>query len=321
MISLASRCRSTVSSSTAPDTMRSARRGSRPGIFIRSAMPRVGDFFAETMNLLGRDAEVSDLVGRAAAARQTAIVPRLRMVPDVPITRSKPAVRISRRYFVSSSSMWRTSFRSSRPDSGSVWTNRSVSRMTPSLKLRAARRDVPGAVGDLDAPAADIHDHRRGAGHVDAVDGCQVNQASLFGSRNDLRPDAGLPLDGRQELAAVFRFAHGAGGRGKDLFDLVRLGQPPEARKRLERGGHGLARERLAIQSARAQAHHLLLAIDDLEGQIGPDPDHDHVNRVRAAVDRRYPHLLDLERVAGVTRTSYNGRLYYGRRRTRPRAS
>ena len=70
-------------------------------------------------------------------------MPRLRIVPDVPITRSKPALLMSRRYFDSSSSMCRTSLRSSRPDSGSVWTNRSVSRMTPSLKLFATRSDVP----------------------------------------------------------------------------------------------------------------------------------------------------------------------------------
>jgi hypothetical protein len=83
---------------------------------------------------------ISSLARRRSA---DATVPTLRIVPDVPMTRSNPADVMSRRYFASSSPMCRTSFRSSRFDIGSVWTNRSVSLMTPTLKLLAARSEAP----------------------------------------------------------------------------------------------------------------------------------------------------------------------------------
>ena len=42
--------------------------------------------------------------------------------------------------------------------------------------------------------------------------------------------------------------------------------------------------------TAGAEAHHLLLAIDDLEREIGPHAHHDHVERVGADVDGGDPH-------------------------------
>ena len=53
---------------------------------------------------------------------------------------------------------------------------------------------------------------------------------------------------------------------------------------------HRLRRERPAVEAAGAQADHFLLAVDDLERQIGPDLDHDHVERVGADVDGGYAH-------------------------------
>ena len=134
-----------------------------------------------------------------------------------------------------------------------------------------------------------------------------MNEARFFGARDDLRLDAGFALDGGQKFAAVFGLAHGARGRRENFFDLMRLGQPAEARKRLQRGGHRLGGQRLAVEAARSEAHHFLFAIDDFEGQIGADPHHDHVNRIGTAVDRRYPHLFDWKRVVAVIQTSYNG--------------
>ena len=93
-----------------------------------------------------------------SAAAATA--PRLRIVPDVPMTRSNPARAIWFRYLPISASMWRTSLRSSRGSSGSLLTKRSVSRMTPSLKLRPSSMAGAGAARHLDAAAADVDDHR-----------------------------------------------------------------------------------------------------------------------------------------------------------------
>ena len=66
---------------------------------------------------------------------------------------------------------------------------------------------------------------------------------------------------------------------------------------------HRLGRERAPVETAGAQAHHLLLAIDDLERQIRPHADDDHVQRVGADVDRGYAHNPWVER-----RLGYNGR-------------
>ena len=178
-----------------------------------------------------------------------------------------------------------------------------------------------GAVGDFDAAAADVHDHRRRAGNINAVDRSQMDEPRFFGSRNDLGLDARFALDRGEEFAAVFGFADGAGGRREDFFDLMRFGQPAEPRKRLQRRGHRLGRQRLAVESARSEADHVLLAVDDFEGQIGADPHHDHVNRIGTAVDRRYPHLFDWKRVVAVIQTSYNGGDRFGRRRTLAPAS
>ena len=141
---------------------------------------------------------------RSAAA---ATAPRLRIVPDVPMTRSKPARAIWCRYSPISASMWRTSLRSSRGSSGSVLTKRSVSRMTPSLKLRPSSTVGAGAARHLDAAAADVDDHGDVARHADAVDRRQVDEARFFGAGDDAGADARLLGDGAEELAAVFGLA------------------------------------------------------------------------------------------------------------------
>ena len=83
---------------------------------------------------------------------------------------------------------------------------------------------------------------------------------------------------GLEELAAVFRFAHGAGGDGHGLVDAVRFGQTPELRQHLERRLHRFRRERPAVEAAGAEADHLFFAVDDLEGQIGAHLHDDHVH-------------------------------------------
>ena len=286
--------------------MRSARRGSRPGIFMRSVMLRLDQLLAQAVNLLGRDAEVADLVARAAA-----IGGRDRAEAENRARRADHAIE------------------SGAPDVAQVFRQLVVD-MADELALVASRQRIgvdeslgqpddaelealgdaergARAVGDLDAAAADVDDHRRCACNIDAVDRRQVNQPRFFGAGNDLRLDAGFALDRGEKFAAVFGLAHGAGRCGENFLDLMRLGQPAEARERLQSGRHRLGGQRLAVESARPEADHLLFAIDDLEGQIGPDADHDHVNRICTAVDRRYPHLFDWKRVVAVIQTSYNG--------------
>ena len=88
--------------------------------------------------------------------------------------------------------MCRTSLRSSRGASGSLLTNRSVRRMTPSLKLRPQLDAAPAPAGDLDAAAADVDDDRDFAGRADAVDRRQMDEPGFLGAGNDARPDACL---------------------------------------------------------------------------------------------------------------------------------
>ena len=46
-----------------------------------------------------------------------------------------------------------------------------------------------------------------------------------------------------------------------------------------------LARELAAVEAAGAEPDHFLLAVDDLEREVGADAHHDHVDRVGADVD------------------------------------
>ncbi len=120
-------------------------------------------------------------------------------------------------------------------------------------------------------------------------------------------------IDLGDEVAAVVGFARGAGRGGDDLVDLVRVGQPPELGQGLERRGHGRRRQAAAVQAAGAQPDHVLFAVNDFEGQVRPDLDHDHVDRVGADVDGGYAHAeggAGLSRAAAcaVTRPLYTGR-------------
>jgi len=53
---------------------------------------------------------------------------------------------------------------------------------------------------------------------------------------------------------------------------------------------HRLRRERSTVETAGAEAHHLFFAVDHFEGEVGAHADHDHVNGVRADVDRGNAH-------------------------------
>ena len=121
-----------------------------------------------------------------------------------------------------------------------------------------------------------------------------MDEPGFFGARDHLRSNADLVRDRAKEVAAVLGFACGAGRHCDDVVYPMRFGQTPELCKYLECGVHSLRRERASVQTTGSEAHHLLLAIDDLEREIGPYLHHYHVDRVGADVDRGYAHGLTI---------------------------
>ena len=157
--------------------------------------------------------------------------------------------------------------------------------MTPALKLLPGVRwvAVPSVTSTLPPPmsmttavaAADVH----------AVPGGQMDQPGLFRPGNHADPDAGLTIDLGDEIAAVVSLPCRARRRRDNLVDLVRVGEAAELGQGLERGGHGGRGQAAAVEAAGAEPDHVLFAVDDLEGQVRPDLDHNHVDGVGSDVD------------------------------------
>src|SRR2546427_4113731 len=80
-------------------------------------------------------------------------------------------------------------------------------------ELQAGRMKQLGPVAhdQLDGPAADIHDQHVAVSEIHAVPNAQVDQTGLFLPRDHADTDARFPLDGLDQVAAVGRFADGAG--------------------------------------------------------------------------------------------------------------
>ena len=93
------------------------------------------------------------------------------------------------------------------------------------LEAAGELRPAVAAERDFHAAAADVDHHGVAVLEIDAVRGGLVNEPRFLGAGNHPDVNAGLPRDGRDELAAVFRFADGARRRGDDLVNLVRLGE------------------------------------------------------------------------------------------------
>ena len=76
------------------------------------------------------------------------------MVPEVPTTMSKPAERARSAWAAALSLTWAASRRSSRAESGSLVTKRSVMRSTPSFSdaAQAMRSPAPRASSTLPPP-------------------------------------------------------------------------------------------------------------------------------------------------------------------------
>ena len=227
----------------------------------------------------------------ASPSAAEATAPRLRIVPDVPMTRSKPGPRDLIEVLADLRvDVARQLALVARLPAGSVLTNRSVSRITPSLKLRPSSMADPAPRVTSTLPPPMSMTTATSPGHADAVDRGQMDESRLFGAGDDPRSDPGLLGDRLEKLAAVLRLARRARRDRDDLVDPVRFGQPPEFRQHLERGVHGLRRERAAVQPARAQPDHFLFPVDDFEGQVGADLDHDHVDGIGADVDGGQSH-------------------------------
>ena len=71
-------------------------------------------------------------------------------------------------------------------------------------------------------------DDGRALADVDRVRGGQMDQPRFFGAGDDADAQADVAADGGDEVAAVLGLADRARGRGDDLVDAVRLGQPRE---------------------------------------------------------------------------------------------
>src|SRR5215204_4979340 len=148
----------------------------------------------------------------------------------------------------------------------------------------------PGAERDLGAPAADVdHDCRR-ATHVDAVNGRHVDEPGLLDSGDHPDGDPGLTGDLGNEIPTIVSFADSRRRGRHDLVHFVRIGEAPELGQGLEGCRHGRAGEAPAVQSAGAEADHFLFPVNNFEGQVRTDTDHDHVDRVGSDVDRGDTH-------------------------------
>jgi hypothetical protein len=85
-------------------------------------------------------------------------------------------------------------------------------------------------------------------------------------------------------------FTRGAGGHGEDLVHLVRARERSNFDSACSADVMRLRRQLAAVEAPGAEAHHLLLAVDDLEREVGPHAHDDHVHGVGADVDGRYAH-------------------------------
>ena len=145
---------------------------------------------------------------------------------------------------------------------------------------------------DLRAAAADVDDDGGPRADADCVDRRLMNQPGFLGAGNHASANADIALDGGDEVRAVGRLAHGAGGGGNDFVHAVRFGQASEFRQRLHGDRDARVGQDTAFEAARTEPDHVLFAVDDLKRQIGSNAAHDHVDGIGPDIDRRNAHAL-----------------------------
>ena len=131
---------------------------------------------------------------------------------------------------------------------------------------------------DLDAATADVDDDGDVTRSPHAVHRGRMNVTRFLCPGNDPWSKARVIRHRLQELAAIFGFAGGTCCDGDNFFNPMGFGQTPEFRQHLQRCMHRLRRQRSTIQAAGAKPDHFFLPVDHLEGQVGPDLHHNHVD-------------------------------------------
>ena len=152
---------------------------------------------------------------------------------------------------------------------------------------QAFGQEHPRAVGDdeLGRAPADVDEEERVVGRRELAAHGEVDEAGLLLAGDHVHADAGALPDGGDEVVGIGRLADGAGRHGAhDLGARAvgELGQVLDGRRpRLD----GLGREHARPQRLAAQAHHLLLAQDDVEGSVFFDVGDEQLDAVGADVD------------------------------------
>jgi hypothetical protein len=208
-----------------------------------------------------------------------ATVPIDRMVPDVPMTRSKPLRRSCVR-------------------SGLIW----LADCTVQLALVASTERVRGHEPFGQADHAEFEAARElrlpgrrrvistlppptsittvGFGVSTPYTAAIVNEPRFFGAGDDRGRNARGLRSMRERISPPFSASAGrAGRRRENLIDLMRRGESLEFRERLKRRAHRLARQRSCRRARRRRAYHLFFAVDDLEREVRTDLDDDHMYR------------------------------------------
>ena len=146
------------------------------------------------------------------------------------------------------------------------------------------------AARNLHAATADVDHDRSARADVDAIGRREMNEVGLFGPGNHLRADSKIPMGGSQKIRAVLGLTDGARRGGDDLIDLMGPRKLGELRQGAARSAERAVGQGTTVEAAGAQPHHVLLAIDDLEREIGTHLGHDHVNGIGPDIDCREAH-------------------------------
>ncbi len=162
-------------------------------------------------------------------------------------------------------------------------------RSEPSFRLRTEREPAAARDAPLGRAAADVDHHRGAAAEVDRVAHGAEDQLALLDAGEPADVDVGERLDLGEELVAVGGLAHRAGRHREHPARALEPRERAHLEQRLEPAAHRARRERAAPERALAQPHHVALARQHPVAAGAVALDHDHVDRVRADVDRGEP--------------------------------
>ena len=121
----------------------------------------------------------------------------------------------------------------------------------------------------------------RGNGLQDA----ESDEARLLCTGDHRNVDAGFVARSIDELVAALGLAHGTGRDGSNL-GAAAGGHSAESGQRADAAFDRVRREPLHVTRAGAEAHHFLVAVEDVEAVVARWPGDDEMDGVRADVDR-----------------------------------